>query len=324
MRKDDDLKVQIIRAGFAIGAIRVAPGMNKLFAGPHGQAPILNDTRLHISYPEDRKMILTAFKRLITPDMEFDAIVGTTTAGIAWATLLAQELHKPLVLMHNSQMCGIEIPEASTPEEVRAIEAHSVIAGIGPLAIPQAAVLAHAFDKGMIYVRMKSSSFGNPIEGAYTEGQKVLLVQNNPFSQKTEQGERELRQACLPYTTHRGTTCFTTDLSVRGKKLLVIDDLITHGHSIDEILRYQNLQGAQISQILCIFDQSKQSALSRIQENNLSVAPIATYKDILAVAVIDEHIPKNLLPSYLLWQTSTHWIHEAGKLKPKKEEVVES
>jgi len=61
-------------------------------------APIYTDNRLLISYPNERKSVVEAFKKLILENnLEFDVIAGTATAGIPWAAFLAFELHKPMV-----------------------------------------------------------------------------------------------------------------------------------------------------------------------------------------------------------------------------------
>jgi orotate phosphoribosyltransferase len=98
---------------------------------------------------------------------------------------------------------------------------------------------------------------------------------------------------------------------------------MSNGHSIDEMLQYQ-FHGAEIAKILCIFDQSKDVARSKLQEEKLSVSSVATYEDILEVAIEDGLMGKTLLPQYLLWPTGTHWVREANKLTKTVNEMVES
>jgi orotate phosphoribosyltransferase len=58
-------------------------------------SPIYCDNRLILSYPEQRKFIISAFAQLANQFQPFDAISGVATAGIAHGALLAQEMDLP-------------------------------------------------------------------------------------------------------------------------------------------------------------------------------------------------------------------------------------
>lgn len=61
-------------------------------------APIYCDNRLLISYPKERELVVKGFIELIkNNNLEFDVIAGTATAGIPWASFVAQELNKSMV-----------------------------------------------------------------------------------------------------------------------------------------------------------------------------------------------------------------------------------
>ena len=61
-------------------------------------SPIYCDNRLIISYPEKRKIIITAFLDLIQEkNLNFDVVAGTATAGIPHAAWIADHLDKPMV-----------------------------------------------------------------------------------------------------------------------------------------------------------------------------------------------------------------------------------
>lgn len=61
-------------------------------------SPIYCDNRILISYPEERKKIIQAFKAHIDQEnLHPDLIAGTATAGIPWAAFLAYELNLPMV-----------------------------------------------------------------------------------------------------------------------------------------------------------------------------------------------------------------------------------
>jgi orotate phosphoribosyltransferase len=62
------------------------------------KGPIYTDNRVLISYPEQRKIIVDAFKDMIKErGLKPDYLAGTSTAGIPWASFLAQETGLPMV-----------------------------------------------------------------------------------------------------------------------------------------------------------------------------------------------------------------------------------
>ena len=60
------------------------------------KGPIYCDNRMLLSFPDARDKVIEAFLDIMK-DMEYDAICGVATAGIAWAAILAEKLKKPLL-----------------------------------------------------------------------------------------------------------------------------------------------------------------------------------------------------------------------------------
>src|SRR4030043_770603 len=62
------------------------------------KGPVYTDNRVLISYPEERKIIVDAFKDMIKErGLKPDYLAGTSTAGIPWASFLAHETDLPMV-----------------------------------------------------------------------------------------------------------------------------------------------------------------------------------------------------------------------------------
>lgn len=59
------------------------------------KSPIYCDNRYIIGFPKYRKIIINAFIDILK-NKDFDIIAGTATAGIPWASFIANELDKPL------------------------------------------------------------------------------------------------------------------------------------------------------------------------------------------------------------------------------------
>lgn len=62
------------------------------------KSPVYCDNRKMIGFPEERKLIVEGFKKMIEEKgVEFDVIGGTATAAIPWAAFLAHELNVPMI-----------------------------------------------------------------------------------------------------------------------------------------------------------------------------------------------------------------------------------
>ena len=63
-------------------------------------SPIYCDNRLSLSYPELRTLICDSFAQLAA-GLDYDAIAGVATGGIAHGAILAERLHKPFLYVRS-------------------------------------------------------------------------------------------------------------------------------------------------------------------------------------------------------------------------------
>lgn len=67
------------------------------------KSPIYCDNRLVLSYPEKRDAVVSGFVSMIRREFpDADMLMGTATAGIPWAAMVAQELYKPMGYVRSS------------------------------------------------------------------------------------------------------------------------------------------------------------------------------------------------------------------------------
>jgi len=67
-------------------------------------SPIYTDNRILLSYPEERRKIVSAFIKDIRKECpDFDVIAGVATSGIPWASWVAEEMDKPLVYVRGKK-----------------------------------------------------------------------------------------------------------------------------------------------------------------------------------------------------------------------------
>jgi orotate phosphoribosyltransferase len=60
------------------------------------KGPMYCDNRKLISYPKKRRVVVNAVVK-IAKRLDFDIVGGVSTAGIPWAALIAERLHKPMI-----------------------------------------------------------------------------------------------------------------------------------------------------------------------------------------------------------------------------------
>lgn len=85
-----------------IKAVSLRP--NEPFTWASGiKSPIYCDNRLVLSYPQKRKIVVDAFvKRIQSEYPDVQALMGTATAGIPWAAMVADQMELPMGYVRSS------------------------------------------------------------------------------------------------------------------------------------------------------------------------------------------------------------------------------
>jgi orotate phosphoribosyltransferase len=92
----------IAQIALEVGAIRINAQAPFTWASGY-KMPIYNDNRLLLGKAKHRSLITKGFKDLLkTFDIEVEVIAGTATAGIPYATSLADLLQVPLIYVRSS------------------------------------------------------------------------------------------------------------------------------------------------------------------------------------------------------------------------------
>jgi orotate phosphoribosyltransferase len=94
-----DYGKEIAKAGLNINAIKLRP--NDPFTWASGyRMPIYNDNRMFLFDDKDRKLITKGFYDLAN-GLPFSVIAGTSTSGIPWGALLANEFKSPFIYVRD-------------------------------------------------------------------------------------------------------------------------------------------------------------------------------------------------------------------------------
>lgn len=92
------LKEKVAKVLFDVEAVKIS--VNEPFTFASGiKSPIYCDNRYILGFPYERDIIIDGYVECI--DKDVDVIVGVATAGIPWASFIADRMKKPLAYVRN-------------------------------------------------------------------------------------------------------------------------------------------------------------------------------------------------------------------------------
>jgi orotate phosphoribosyltransferase len=98
MSKNLSLEERVAKALFDVKAVKI--NVNEPFTFASGiKSPIYCDNRFVLGFSNERDVIVDGFVQAI--DNDVDVIVGVATAGIPWASFIADRMKKPLAYVRN-------------------------------------------------------------------------------------------------------------------------------------------------------------------------------------------------------------------------------
>jgi len=98
MSENLSLEERVAKALFDVKAVKI--NVNEPFTFASGiKSPIYCDNRFVLGFSDERDVIVDGFVQAI--DSDADVIVGVATAGIPWASFIADRMKKPLAYVRN-------------------------------------------------------------------------------------------------------------------------------------------------------------------------------------------------------------------------------
>lgn len=241
----------------AIEAIVLRPNNPFLWASGY-RMPIYNDNRRHLGVPANRDLYRDAFMHCIRVNkLSFDMIAGTTTAGIAPATLLADACDVPLVIMHGEDAYAFNNLFSDSITQRLSRESTRAVATNCPWGIPYGISMADYRKVPFMYVRNQAKGHGleQQIEGIVKSGEVVDLL--FAYRRDTAVGVNTIEKALTSAGLTIGDVAMEehrdAPIDVFGKKILVVEDLVsTGGSSVSEVQAFRD-KGAIVTDCLSIF-----------------------------------------------------------------------
>jgi orotate phosphoribosyltransferase len=276
---------KIAETSLKIGSIKLRPANPFKWASGY-RMPIYNDNRMLLGSYEHRMLVATSLASIIKENnLEFDYIAGIPTAGIAPAASLAQVMNKPLIIYDNGEF----IESYGNFSQFDFLDDDfDVIASTCPYAISAGVEFANNKKKPFIYVRQSQKDHGmeRKIEGVLSKDQTALLIDLffNPQNSYADSAVDTIYNVTNAQVDVVKGLVIKNEVDVKGKKLLVLEDLISTGSSsIKEIIKYRE-QGAIVDNLLSIFNYGFPEVTKNFEDENLIVNSALYYDTMLNVA----------------------------------------
>lgn len=280
------------------------------------KSPIYNDNRRHLSFVKNRALINDALLELSQKNnLSYDAVLGTSTAGIPWGAQFARAMQKPFFILVNGE--AYEFTEFYKKSfAVKGTNTEQLIVNC-PWGIAPGVVAANDLGVGLLYQREAPKKHGkqNLIEGTYSPGEEVIGAYFKPTNEETGEELPHVplfRPAELLEKTGLNVTSISEEivavklLDLQELRVLVIEDLVsTAGSIFKEIARVRELGGI-VTDCITNFTYDFPEATNRFQKESVAMHSVFTYTDLLPVALERGFVTEKDLETLTAWRENPH------------------
>lgn len=284
-----DFALEVPKKALEIGAIRLDPEQG--FKWTKGNImPIYCDMRRFQSFPDARGILANGMINLLMEEgLSPHYIVGTPTAGIAPATMLARRSRKPLLGFDGENFFDYKIkPQKERPRKRRDICA---IVSNSPHGIPDGVSIADESVLPFMYVRKenKGHGLGKKIEGLRDDIRgNVDFIARYTVDEKSYDREaiRSIEEGGQMRVLNQDTEFYRRKepVDVRGKEVLVVEDLTSTGGSAFEILQNLRNRGAIVNNVISGFSYELSKAVRLSGEERYNIIPVSSYRHLMSAA----------------------------------------
>ena len=316
-----DYGKEIAKASLDIQSINLRP--EKPFTWASGyRMPIYNDNRMLLGNYEHRMLVKNGLVELIENSGEKpEFILGTSTAGIAPAAMVADKLNLPLVIFNEGKPYGF----TNSPFKIK--EEYDAIASTCPWAIPYGVNLANEKKLPFMYVRQNAKAHGmeQQIEGIPLHDKNVLLLDIYSSNDQSYgyNAKKVLNQKDMGVDTlfKKFSSFISSDINIKGKKGIVIEDLISTGGSSAKEVKAARDFGANVNYCFSIFGYGLLEAQNEFDKYapNTIVNSVLTYPKLLETAKEIGYLDNNQIKLLEDWRADPfNWGEKHGFPKVEK------
>lgn len=304
MKPTQRRKKRLAEITLEIGAIQVNV-KNPFTWASKTKNPFYNNNRKFYDKPEHRAIIAKYLLQLAEDSgIEFDAVLGTSMAGIGHAATVSEFSGKPLLINANGEFYKFNKSSFDNSSEFDLFETFAdnidVICATIPFGIPHAVWLANKFKKRFAFVRPKPKNHGlnKQVEGNMQKGDRIALLDyfagdENNYAMEAIHGI-EAEEAIIKhfFNCNFPEHSFISVVEVNGLKVLVIEDLVSTGGSSWKEVVDLRVAGAIADCLLSIFSYGLPEE-KIFAENNCKFSSLLTFQEFLPIAVAGGYISKN-------------------------------
>jgi orotate phosphoribosyltransferase len=280
------------------------------------KSPIYNDNRRHLSFIKNRTLINDALLELAQKNnLSFDAVLGTSTAGIPWGAQFARSIQKPFFILVAGE--PYEFSEFYKKSfAVKGTSEQQLIVNC-PWGIAPGVVAANDLGVGLLYQRESPKKHGkqNLIEGTFSPGEEVIGAYFKPINEKTGEEVPHVplfRPAELGEKTGLVVSSLSEEvvsvqkIDLEGKHVLVIEDLVsTAGSIFKEVSRVREL-GGTVTDCITNFTYDFPEATERFGKEHVTMHAVFSYNDLLPVALEKGFVTEKDLETLKAWRENPH------------------
>ena len=287
----------IVRTAFRTGAITIAPSINTPLPTRLGDRIVWHEKNSYLR-PSQYGKILPALKRIIdTAEIKFDYLIGSYTGGIPWASLLSEVIKAPMCIEENGKF--YTFPTYHSLNITQTEKSDLIVANV--FGIPLAANVAYTMNKPLAYIKPRSKKKeGFVLEGLYDRASSACLyeVYTPEMKVKTADYTTILEKADLEVKYGSGRPKIQP-VDLRGKRILLIDDLYTSGGSSLQLLPGLQEAGALVTDVLCLFNQQTEDGKAAAQTHRVHIHSIVNSAQLIEIAASEGLISHDEIGQYV-------------------------
>lgn len=250
------------------------------------------DNRVGVSVVGSRRILRKALPLLIENPGTIDYIYGVPKGGIAPATLLALEIHKPLLFKHDGSYYSIDVKEVAEwyqdhLNDHRTFSTCSkVIAATVPFGITFGIVVAELMKLPFLFIRDAPKDHGKmqQVEGRITEGLWAKIIDpmwgNLPTPESDESSKVLENVGVHILSTHYPRlNDFIRKVNITGKKIAAIEDVVSTGESSLKSIVSLITEGAAVS-AYAIFSYDFRATIANFAQYGLVLKSVANFSQL--------------------------------------------
>lgn len=277
--------------------------------------PIYTDNRMNLGNVENRGYMLAAMEEIMdNNNLNFDGILGTSTAGIPWGAILAKRKGLPFYFQHGDDIYKYEFGKQEEITAESMDDAQNIVANI-PFGMVIGAGIADNLGIPFLFVRPKPKDHGKKLQVEGVCGEKPALVSIINVYDDTDYldviydvlAQEDIFWSRISDKEASGLG-FEKVTDLTGLRLGTVEDLVSTGGSYRAEVEKLRSLGAIAIDLICCYHYELPVAIQKAEEARVTIYPVLTYKQSLIIGAEEGFISEGHRAMLEEWiQTQPTW-----------------